>query len=472
MQPSIVPTTTTPQIPNSATLPNPNIRRYENDNTTVHNTRSSIKPSATFPRISKEEKEHHCYQHALPEKQHERHSAESKSSTAWLSLYSTFASDSENALDKDPYSKDDLAHIVSQNVQRRPQVTRAASTPLSGNDSSSSVTDSASIDSYNTMDTALDSNEYSDNDDEDAREMLSNLTIDEDTTFTTTMASIKEEEHCSVGSDRVDEDDDVFVDATGFSQDDIKREQTESKLSKRLSGGHYGSAGGLMIATAPTNLDASQQQKRKSRPPPEDIAKAMLDWKRQSGGTSKRLSGINKWNNFIDNRESTGTVVDLRVKQEDDEEDKRELSLPDKQALRDQAAETLMGNKSTVVAAANSSTLSPPQQQQSNSSSHQRTPSINQLSFAFSKSLDAAWNDPNPEIAKVFDPRLSTEQQQQQQQQPEQAPPAHFNKDAQEAARRLWQEDETLCPRERIAEWLGSGQVYLLSIHHCNYQAY
>lgn len=390
------------------------------------------------------------------EKKHERHSAESKSSTAWLSLYSTFASDSENALDKDSYSKEDLTHIVSQNVQRRPQAARIASTPPSGNESSS-VTDSASIDSYNTTDTALDSNEYSE-DDEDARQMLSNLTIDHGTTFTTTttttMDSIQEEDRCSAGSsDRVDEDEDVFVDATGFSQDDIKREQSESKLSKRLSGGHYGSAGGLMLATAPT-LDTSKQQKRRSRPPPEDIAKAMLNWKRQSGGSNKRLSGINKWNNFINNRESTSTVVDLRVKQqgddeEEDDEDMRELSLPDKEALREQAAETLLGKSS---GSNNSSALPATSQPPETTSSHQRTPSINQLSFAFSKSLDAAWNDPNPEIAKVFDPRLSTGPNVDHEQEPK-----HTEEDAKDAARRLWQEDETLCPRERIAEWLGSG---------------
>lgn len=68
-----------------------------------------------------------------------------------------------------------------------------------------------------------------------------------------------------------DTDDDVFVDATGMSQEDIEKE--DRRLSKRLSGGHFGSAGGLLLSI----------EKRKSKPPPEDIAKSMINWKRSSG---------------------------------------------------------------------------------------------------------------------------------------------------------------------------------------------
>lgn len=50
-----------------------------------------------------------------------------------------------------------------------------------------------------------------------------------------------------------DSDEDVFVDATGMSQEDLEREKLNGKriskrLSKRLSGGHFGSAGGLMLS--------------------------------------------------------------------------------------------------------------------------------------------------------------------------------------------------------------------------------
>ncbi|RUS19072.1 hypothetical protein BC938DRAFT_475821 [Jimgerdemannia flammicorona] len=54
----------------------------------------------------------------------------------------------------------------------------------------------------------------------------------------------------SESDDDDEDDDDVFVDATGASQDDIERERVVEKLTKRLSGGHYGSAGGLILSTA------------------------------------------------------------------------------------------------------------------------------------------------------------------------------------------------------------------------------
>jgi hypothetical protein len=80
---------------------------------------------------------------------------------------------------------------------------------------------------------------------------------------------------------------DVFVDATGVSQEDMERERIEARLSKRLSGGHFGSAGGLMISI----MAAEKQQRRTSRPPPEDVVQSMMNWKRQSGhGMAKFVS--------------------------------------------------------------------------------------------------------------------------------------------------------------------------------------
>lgn len=54
-------------------------------------------------------------------------------------------------------------------------------------------------------------------------------------------------------------------------EEDIKREKTAARLSKRLSGGHFGSAGGLMLSMIETS------------PPPEDIQESMINWKRKSG---------------------------------------------------------------------------------------------------------------------------------------------------------------------------------------------
>jgi hypothetical protein len=75
--------------------------------------------------------------------------------------------------------------------------------------------------------------------------------------------------------------DDVFVDATGYSQDELEKEKIESRLSKRLSGGHFGSAGGLMVSIM--SASDTKQRRRTSKPPPEDVAKSMLNWKRKSG---------------------------------------------------------------------------------------------------------------------------------------------------------------------------------------------
>ncbi|CEG72491.1 hypothetical protein RMATCC62417_08043 [Rhizopus microsporus] len=76
------------------------------------------------------------------------------------------------------------------------------------------------------------------------------------------------------GEDDDDDEDDegcqVFVDAL----EELKREKTAARLSKRLSGGHFGSAGGLMLSI--------MAEEEKIKPPPEDIAESMINWKRKS----------------------------------------------------------------------------------------------------------------------------------------------------------------------------------------------
>jgi hypothetical protein len=95
----------------------------------------------------------------------------------------------------------------------------------------------------------------------------------------------EDEDECEIGDIQTD----VFVDATGVSQEDMERERIEARLSKRLSGGHFGSAGGLMISIMAT--ESKKQQRRTSRPPPEDVVQSMMNWKRQSGhGMAKFVS--------------------------------------------------------------------------------------------------------------------------------------------------------------------------------------
>jgi hypothetical protein len=55
-----------------------------------------------------------------------------------------------------------------------------------------------------------------------------------------------------------DQDDEVFVDADEYS--DIDREKFDARLSKRLSGGHFGSAGGLLHS-----IEAASSQRRSKK---------------------------------------------------------------------------------------------------------------------------------------------------------------------------------------------------------------
>ncbi|KAI8087116.1 hypothetical protein BDF21DRAFT_413756 [Thamnidium elegans] len=179
--------------------------------------------------------------------------ASTRKSTGSYSIYSTFGSESvydgcesvENVTaatsvsdinetaEKEPVVLD-LASIVATNVQTRNQA-RLITTV-----------------------------EYED-DDEDENENGDDEDDDED--------DYGEDDNDQVGDIRRD----IFVDATGVSQEDIERERIENRLSKRLSGGHFGSAGGLMMSIMDNN------KKRTSRPPPEDVAQSMINWKRHSG---------------------------------------------------------------------------------------------------------------------------------------------------------------------------------------------
>ncbi|KAI8888139.1 hypothetical protein K501DRAFT_210989 [Backusella circina FSU 941] len=101
------------------------------------------------------------------------------------------------------------------------------------------------------------------------------------------LSSEDEDEDDDDDDDSLNED--VFVDATGYTQEELEKEKIESRLSKRLSGGHFGSAGGLMVSIM--SASDTKQRRRTSKPPPEDVAKSMLNWKRKSG------QGLNAFSN-------------------------------------------------------------------------------------------------------------------------------------------------------------------------------
>ncbi|KAI8066875.1 hypothetical protein BC940DRAFT_301760 [Gongronella butleri] len=164
--------------------------------------------------------------------QHPRWSVSTRKSSASYSIYSTFGADSATSQETLDEKIDDLTWIVTNNVQRRSQA-RVVATPAS-NSSYSSLPPTQLRRASNARDLEDDSDRDDDEDD------------DEDD----------------------DDDDDVFVDATGLSQDDMDKERMDARLSKRLSGGHFGSAGGLLqsIATAHHH----DTRRRPSYPPSPD----------------------------------------------------------------------------------------------------------------------------------------------------------------------------------------------------------
>ncbi|KAL0083749.1 hypothetical protein J3Q64DRAFT_1641744, partial [Phycomyces blakesleeanus] len=193
------------------------------------------------------------------------------------------------------------------------------------------------------------------------------------------------------------------------------------KLSNRLSGGHFGSAGGLILSTAPV-------------PPPEDIAQAMLEWKRLSdGGVPKRMSTtIASGSTAVTNPGLS--LFELAIRVDDPkakEESEEELSGIDKQTLRKQAVDALEGVKVAASRSAGSGT-------------------------------DA---ETAPEMVQVRDPRLSSQDNAASDDQPSRPSVqltetvVYVTKNPQEAAKWLWAEIDEFVPRERVAEWLGQRET-------------
>jgi hypothetical protein len=213
--------------------------------------------------------------------------------------------------------------------------------------------------------------------------------------------------------DEDDEDDEselgdsAFVDATGWSQEDMERERIESRLSKRLSGGHFGSAGGIaMVLSMNFNSDeATKKQKRTSRPPPEDVVKSMMNWKRQSGGQALGMF--------------------LSEQQQRAQEQEKPPVAPEKDA----ATPTVVAQQPVIILSS-----SPPPRPL----------------------------PPNPEI--LLSTTEEVDEEEEGNEEPEQQEVQNTEllsvdniepNDPKECASRLWHEDETFVQRERIAEWLG-----------------
>lgn len=251
--------------------------------------------------------------------------------------------------------------------------------------------------------------------------------------------------------------DESFVDASEELESDQPTKPTDNKkrssITHRLSSGYFGSAGGLVVnmhhslrnrQSRQSMAQQSQQQLRNS-PPPDDLAKVMLDWKRKSvgeGTVDKRFS-INSTDLV---KPTIAEAASPPLPSPQDEHDDPELSKEDKEALRAHTENILMGNDSSTL---------PPPPPTTGHLHHERSRSIKALSEMFSKTLDEAWNNTNTtsqlsHLDQVHDPRLSTAWTR----------PTLLSNEAQETARRIWNCDESFLPVDRYAEWLGQSQVH------------
>ncbi|KAI8357344.1 hypothetical protein EDC96DRAFT_514997 [Choanephora cucurbitarum] len=298
--------------------------------------------------------------------------------------------------------------------------------------------------------------------------------IDDTDSATTTITTISSD----------DDDEDDFVDATGFSQEDIEREQRmleeniNGSLTKRLSGGHYGSAGGLVASiqknenrlsksppgspvpalpippVPPIPEQHQPHHRRKSRrSTDDDLAKSMLNWKRQSG-SSKRWSARSSVHKTVfskdEKRASTITVIDLRSEPE-------ELSVIDKMALRKQAEDALSGAQNKTAISTSSLPLA----------SLDSVSRVNSLQFTtdFSKTLDDVWKTSEDNLHLLNDPRSKTlETNIKVHVVPEQESPVEELEKAKQTACLLWNEDESIVAREKMAEWLGKGKPFQTAV--------
>lgn len=217
------------------------------------------------------------------------------------------------------------------------------------------------------------------------------------------------------------EEEDTFVDAHGFSEEDLailEKKLQDTHLAKRLSGGHYGSAGGLVVSIQPKQIEND-----------DELAKSMLNWKRHSD-SNKRWSHILRAQHteeglpqtVNDKHASTVTMIDLRTTSERQEE---ELSMPDKLALREEAEKTLNGQ---------------PKQE-----------------TLFTSDV---WTSTSS-ISLLDDPREKNKKKEE----------GEDEEKARETAQMLWNEDESVVTKEKMAEWLGQNKPFHSTVlrHYMDY---
>jgi hypothetical protein len=256
------------------------------------------------------------------------------------------------------------------------------------------------------------------------RSTQSNATATSTEYESASMYSALDDVSSDVSSDS-DLDSDDFVDA--LEPEEAERAKAEAKLSKRLSGHNFGSAGGLVL-----NI-MDEPAKRNSfdlkAPPPDSLVKAMLEWKRSSVEGNKRVS--------LQNLQGLRSSL-IRDMQTDTNSDKK--------------TETRKNNerkKPAPLASVPDIHLSP--------SSAASTPKeVRFFVDSFSKSFDdlMAGNE-SLEITDLRDPRQLSGPQ-------FEITPVSADEDEDDAARAaeaLWEEDESFVEKESMTEWLGQRLV-------------
>ncbi|KAI8331249.1 hypothetical protein BC941DRAFT_505963 [Chlamydoabsidia padenii] len=345
-----------------------------------------------------------------------RWSASTRKSSASFSIYSTFGGDSftsQEALDsvtttsttscldisqshqeEEADSDYDLAQIVSNNVKRRNQarVVTAEEDKQKMEVKSAMINNvrSTQIDTRNDEDT-YGSDDYDDNYDDD---------YDDD-----------------------DDNDEIFVDANGYSQEDIEREKIDARLSKRLSGGHFGSAGGLLHS-----IEAAQ---RKS-----------------SHHFNKPLPQLDL---------SVAAMIDQGDTEDNDNDDDTPLSKDDKERSRQKSVDALLGGGSRSTFMRNDSKAT---------TLGRDTTSL----FNSPLTTSSVWNENPNLVLNGFDtgllsPSLSTRTNESSRQSDNET------QEAKEMADRLWNEDESFVTKAHMAEWLGTRNPLnsQVLVHYMNY---
>ncbi|KAG2237528.1 hypothetical protein INT48_005564 [Thamnidium elegans] len=303
-----------------------------------------------------------------------------------------------------------------------------------------------SVESFNTVVTSAPTDQDDDDDDDE----------------TTTTEETNEDDD--------DSDDDAFVDATGSSQEDIEREKRIERekpveinkgLSKRLSGGHFGSAGGLLLSINPESDPPPVPKRRGSHklPADDELSKSMLNWKRHSDN-SKRWSSTLR--SIEDKHASSATVVDLRSTEitNDTEE---ELSGQDKIELRKKAELTLSGADIpkivTTLASLSIHDTTHTNNNNNNNNNDNDNDNNDTSSTAelFSKTIDDVWKTSDDTSLDLFNDDRTKQIQTSIQNIENQD---KIEDKIKERAQQLWEEDETAVTKEKMAEWLGQGKPF------------